>query len=88
VGTKAPNELGLYDMSGNILEWCWDWHGNYPGSAQTDPSGPSSGMNRVLRGSGYAGPARFSRSAYRYSNFFPQNRSSVNGFRLVRAAVR
>ena len=50
VGTKQPNELGIYDMSGNVLEWCSDWSGTYSSNAQTNPQGPSSGINRVNRG--------------------------------------
>jgi formylglycine-generating enzyme required for sulfatase activity len=85
VGTKAPNSLGLYDMSGNVWEWCWDWYGSYPAGAQTDPQGASSGSLRVRRGGGGRSSAQGVRSAVRGS-YAPSDRFNFLGFRLVRNA--
>ena len=65
VKTKAPNELGIYDMSGNVWEWCSDWYGDYSSAAQTDPTGPATGSSRVCRGGGWLGIAAGCRVANR-----------------------
>ncbi|WP_461256747.1 SUMF1/EgtB/PvdO family nonheme iron enzyme [Treponema sp. R80B11-R83G3] len=81
VGKKAPNSLGLYDMSGNVFELCWDWYGNYSNEDQTDPMGASSGTKRVARGGGWGASIEYVRSAVR-SSYNPHGRYA--GFRLVR----
>ena len=84
VGSFIPNLWGLYDMHGNVAEWCWDWSDSYSGKAETDPVGASSGSYRVLRGADWLHPAQFVRSAYRpYGK--PSRRSAEFGFRLVRS---
>ncbi|MBW7874341.1 MAG: SUMF1/EgtB/PvdO family nonheme iron enzyme [Ignavibacteriales bacterium] len=83
VGLKQPNEIGIYDMSGNVWEWCWDWYGDYTSPSQTNPKGPSSGTSRVLRGGSWGNDARRCRVASR-GNLLPDIRYSNNGFRLAR----
>ena len=82
VGLKKPNELGLYDMSGNVLEWCEDRFGAYSNEAQTNPTGPQSGYIRVLRGGGDWGFAWYCRVSYRVSHG-PGDRHVDLGLRLV-----
>jgi formylglycine-generating enzyme required for sulfatase activity len=84
VGSFTPNAWGLYDMHGNVREWCWDWYEAYSTSTQTDPTGASSGSDRVGRGGGWFSYGQNVRSAYRI-NGAPSYPYIGVGFRLVRA---
>ena len=84
---KQANGWGLYDMHGNVFEWCSDGYGDYPSGSVTDPTGATSGSNRVFRGGGWRDEARLSRSAYRYQ-VGPGFRSVILGFRSVLSSSR
>jgi len=85
VGLKKPNAFGLYDMHGNVYEWCHDFHGGdyYKQSPAQDPQGPAQGIWRVLRGGSYSYYSGYSRSAYRRKGV-ADRRDLYNGFRVVR----
>ena len=82
VATKAPNELGIYDMSGNVWEWCQDWYGDFPTGNHTNPQGPSTGTARVFKGGSWHSPANNCTIGTR-SHTAPENQVNHRGLRLV-----
>ena len=82
VGRKSPNELGIHDMSGNVWEWCSDWFGLYNSNEQTNPKGPSSGAERILRGGCWVLVAHTTRVSFRFRSN-PDKRDYMTGFRLA-----
>lgn len=87
VGQTTPNAWGLYDMHGNVEEWCLDWYGPYKNEALTDPAGPSTGIYRVTRGGSHNTPVEFLRSANR-SAATPDAAHNMLGFRVVKSDIK
>jgi formylglycine-generating enzyme required for sulfatase activity len=87
VGKKKPNEIGIYDMNGNVWEWCWDWFDReyYKNSSPGNPGGPLSGVRRVIRGSSINGLKNMMENTYRGS-IKPNFVARALGFRVVRTA--
>jgi len=83
VAAKAPNELGLYDMTGNVSEWCQDWQAGYSGIPQTNPTGPATGVAKVIRGGSWSTDAYYSRITARTNFVYPSTTSTNIGFRLA-----
>jgi len=85
VGQKKPNAWGLYDMLGNVWEWCADWYGAYPATLVIDPSGPSQGTERVVRGGSWVSVARYLSATSRYGG--APGRPYITGFRCAREPI-
>ena len=84
VGLKTPNVWGLYDMHGNVNEWCWDWYGTYTSGTQNNPAGPVSGTEKVTRGGYWYADGVYLRSACRSIYHYPSWRGNMYGFRVAR----
>jgi formylglycine-generating enzyme len=84
VGSFPPNAFGLYDMHGNILQWCNDWYGEYNADEKINPKGPEKGNNKIIRGGGWGNAAWECRSAYRGGGLYPGTRGTGIGFRIVK----